>query len=157
MHDEVSFPVLFRAITRPLCVPSVINTECGGSRLDDSRLENGISLTARGNDPDPDPGVELITNLFVRFEPCLPIHRAIANGNMDRLFFPGWMFGSVICSTTLNDLGSTHPLNFTPLPPPLLQLTPFSRHFPPPPSLPALSFRFSPQAYGNRGMLSPIQ
>ena len=118
--------------------------ECGGSQLDDSRLENGISLTVRGNDLDFDSGVELITNLFVRFErvyrfieqfrTVTPTAYSSRTGCLDPSLVP-WLW-------TIDSSAEFHPFynwpRFVPSPPPP-------------------GFRFSPAAYGNRGMLSPIQ
>ena len=108
--------------------------KCGGSRLDDSRLENGISLTVRGKWSRFRSRCRVNYEFIRSLQACLPIHRAISSGNA--YSSRSWMFGSVIGSMILNDHGPTRPLNFHP----------FYNW----PRFPSPAFDFPPAAYGNR-------
>lgn len=106
-----------RIITYPLYALSVTNANVATSRFNDRRLENGISLIVRGN--------YLrqfrcwVNYKFIRsILACLPIHRAILNGNTAHLFFFQFVVRVGHCSMILND-SIRLALNFTPFTAPL--------------------------------------
>ena len=117
IHDETSFPVCFAQL-RGHCA-------CHRWQTRMWRITAGWFSTRKWNFINrPRERSRFRFRCRVNYEfirslrACLPIHRAIPNGNVDRLFFPDWMFGSVIGSMTLND-------RLICWISPVLQLTPF--------------------------------